>query len=138
MLGNSKPAPSNKKKYCVKFSNLCCNKFNLNQKSRWSILNLFWRVSPCTLITFDTKYPSKLIYTLVNLVLNTLQSLLNFYFWIRTVIHIVSIFSSTVWKICTDCRCNLGKDATQIHTATNVYTETISIKNNLLGILIPK
>ena len=28
--------------------------------------------------------------------------------------------------------------ATKGHASTNVYTETISIRNNLLGILIPK
>ena len=48
-----------------------------------------------------------------------------------------SIFS-TIRKICTDGRHNLGKDATQGHASSNVYTETISIRNNLLGILIPK
>ena len=35
---------------------------------------------PCALITFGTKHLKKLIYNLVNLVLNTLQNLLNFYF----------------------------------------------------------
>ena len=35
-------------------------------------------VSPCALITFDAKYLTKLIYTLVNRVLNILQNLLNF------------------------------------------------------------
>ena len=49
----------------------------------------------------------------------------------------MSIFN-TVRKICTDGRHNLGKDAMQGHPSTNVYTETISIRNNLLGILIPK
>ena len=37
-------------------------------------------ISPCALITFVTKYLNKLIYILVNLILNTLQKLLNFYF----------------------------------------------------------
>ena len=37
-------------------------------------------ISPCALITFSTTYLNKLIYTLVKLVLNTLQNLLNFYF----------------------------------------------------------
>ena len=35
-------------------------------------------ISPCALITFDAKYFTKLIYTLVNRVLNILQNLLNF------------------------------------------------------------
>ena len=35
---------------------------------------------PCALITFGTKYLKKLICNRVNLVLNTLQNLLNFYF----------------------------------------------------------
>ena len=48
-----------------------------------------------------------------------------------------SIFS-TIRKICTDGLHNLGKDATQDHTATSLYTETTSIRKNLLGILIPK
>ena len=30
------------------------------------------------------------------------------------------------------------KMATQGHASTNVYTETVSIRNNLLGILIPQ
>ena len=48
-----------------------------------------------------------------------------------------SIFS-TVRKTFTDCRHNLEKDATEGHAFTTVYTKTISIRNNLLGILIPK
>ena len=48
-----------------------------------------------------------------------------------------SVFS-TIRKICTDGRHNLGKDATQGHASTSVYMETTSIRNNLLGILIPK
>ena len=35
---------------------------------------------PCALITFGTKHLNKLIYALVNLVLNTLQNLLIFTF----------------------------------------------------------
>ena len=49
----------------------------------------------------------------------------------------VSIFS-TIRKICTDGRHNLGKDATQDHATISVYTEATSIGNNFLGILIPK
>ena len=37
-------------------------------------------ISPCALITLGTKFINKLIYTLVNLVLNTLQNFLSFYF----------------------------------------------------------
>ena len=48
-----------------------------------------------------------------------------------------SIFS-TIRKTCTDGRHNLGKDATQGHASTSVYTKTASIRNNLLGILIPE
>ena len=48
-----------------------------------------------------------------------------------------SIFS-IIRKICADDRHNLREDATQHHASTSVYTETLSIKNNLLGILIPK
>ena len=48
-----------------------------------------------------------------------------------------SIFS-TIRKICTDGRHNLGKDATQGHASTSVYSKTTSIRNNFLGILIPK
>ena len=46
-----------------------------------------------------------------------------------------SIFS-TVRKICTNGRD--GKDATQGQASTSVYTETTSIRKNLLGILVPK
>ena len=49
----------------------------------------------------------------------------------------MSIFS-TIRKICTDGRHNLGKDATQDHATISVYTEATSIGNNFLGILIPK
>ena len=49
----------------------------------------------------------------------------------------VSIFS-TVRKICTDGRHNLGKDATQGHATISVYTEVTPIGNNFLGILILK
>ena len=45
---------------------------------------------------------------------------------------------STVRKICTDGYHNLEKDATLGHASTNAYTETTFIRNNLLGILIPK
>ena len=38
---------------------------------------------------------------------------------------------STIEKICH----NLGKNATQAHASTSVYTETIPIRKNLLGIL---
>ena len=43
---------------------------------------------------------------------------------------------STVRKICTNGRD--GKDATQGQASTSVYTETTSIRKNLLGILVPK
>ena len=91
-------------------------------------------IGPCALITFGTKYLNKLTYTMVNRVLNNLHILLNF--WFLIVIHIVrvSIFSI----ICTDGLHNLGKDATQGHPTTSVYTEATSIRNNLFGILIPK
>ena len=46
-----------------------------------------WMISPCAVTTFGTKYLNKLIYILVNLFLNTMQNLLNYYFWFLTVIH---------------------------------------------------
>ena len=45
---------------------------------------------------------------------------------------------STIRNIYTDSRHNLGKDATQGHAFSSLYTETISMRNNLLGILMPK
>ena len=48
-----------------------------------------------------------------------------------------SIFS-TVRKICTDGRHNLGKNAEQGHAATSVYNETTNVRNTLLGILLTK
>ena len=48
-----------------------------------------------------------------------------------------SVFS-TIGKICTDGRHNLGKDAKKGHASTSVYKDTTSIRNNLLGILITK
>ena len=48
-----------------------------------------------------------------------------------------SIFSTTR-KICTDGLHSLGKGAPSNHPSTSVYTETTSIRNNLLRILIPK
>lgn len=45
-----------------------------------------------------------------------------------------SIFC-TIRKICTDGRHKLGKDATQDHASTIVYTETTSTRNNPFGIL---
>ena len=46
---------------------------------------------------------------------------------------------STITNICTDSHYNLGKDATKGHaTTTNVFTETISIRSNLLDIPIHK
>ena len=89
---------------------------------------------------------SKLIdlYTLANLVLNTLQSLLNFYFWFLTVIHIVrvSLIQSERPAIMVAITCDQNMLATQHklqgHASINVYAETIYIRNNLLGILIPK
>ena len=107
-------------------------------------------VSPCTWITFGTNYLNKLIYipfTLANLVLNMLQSLLNFYFWFLTVIHIVrvSLIQSERSAIMVAITCDQKMLATQHklqgHTSCiyiNAFAETISIRNNLLGILIPK
>ena len=46
----------------------------------------------CSLIPSGTKNLSKFIYTLVNLFLNTLQNLLNFYFWFHTVIYIGRVY----------------------------------------------
>ena len=48
-----------------------------------------------------------------------------------------SVFS-TIRKICTDYHYNLGKNAQQGHASTSVYKETTPIRNNLLGVLIPK
>lgn len=48
-----------------------------------------------------------------------------------------SVFS-TISKICTTGRHNLGKDAAKGHASTSVYKDTTSIINNLLGILITK
>ena len=48
-----------------------------------------------------------------------------------------SVFS-TIRKICTTGRHNLGKDAAKGHASTSVYKDTTSIRNNLLGILITK
>ena len=45
---------------------------------------------------------------------------------------------STISKICTDYRYNFGKNAQEGHASTSVYEETTSIRNNLLGVLIPK
>ena len=45
---------------------------------------------------------------------------------------------STIRKIYTDSRHSLGKDATQGHAFSSLYTETISMRNNLLVILMPK
>ena len=45
---------------------------------------------------------------------------------------------SGIGKIFTDGRHNLGKDATQGHASISVYTETTFIRNNLLGIMIPR
>ena len=72
-------------------------------------LILAMMISPCAMITFVTKYLNKLIYTLVNLILNTLQKLLNFYFWFLTVIHIMRVyFVQSEISICTDGRHNLA------------------------------
>ena len=49
-------------------------------------------INPCALITFGTKYLNKRIYIVVNLVLNTFQNLLNFYFCFLTIIHIVIVY----------------------------------------------
>ena len=48
-----------------------------------------------------------------------------------------SVFS-TIRKICTEYRYNFGKNTQQGHASTSVYKETTSIRNNLLGVLIPK
>ena len=48
-----------------------------------------------------------------------------------------SVFS-TIRKICTDGRHNLGKDAAKGHASTSVYKDTTTIRNNLIGILITK
>ena len=48
-----------------------------------------------------------------------------------------SIFSA-IRKICTDGHHNLGKGVTPGHPSTSGYTETTSIRNNLLEILTTK
>ena len=86
------------------------------------------------MITFGTKFQWKLIYTLVNLIINTLQNLLKFYFWFLTVILIARLYlvqserSALMVAI---------KDVTQGHASTSVYTKTPK-KNNHLDILTPK
>ena len=44
----------------------------------------------------------------------------------------------TVRKICTDGRHNLGKNATQGHTATSVNNDTTEIRNTLTYVLVTK
>ena len=65
----------------------------------WMFLNQnFLRVSSNSkwnswaMITFGTKYLNNMVYTLVNLILNTLKNLVKFYFWFLTVIHIVKVY----------------------------------------------
>ena len=43
---------------------------------------------------------------------------------------------STIKKICTDDRHNLGKDPTEGHAGTSVYQSTTGIRNNLVSLLI--
>ena len=86
----------------------------------------------CALITFGTKYLHKLMYTLVNLVLNNFLLLIS-----HSNLYCESIFSA-IRKICTDARHNLRKDAAPGHQSISEYTEATSIRNNLLRILIPK
>ena len=45
---------------------------------------------------------------------------------------------SGIGKIFPDGCHNLGKDGTNGHASTSVYTETTFIRNNLLGIMIPR
>ena len=86
----------------------------------------------CALIPSGTKYIHKLIYTLVNLVLNTFLLLIP-----HSNSYCESIFSAIV-KICTVARHNLRKDAAPGHQSTSEYKEATSIRNNLVRILIPK
>ena len=80
----------------------------------------------------------QMVYTLVSLVLNTLQSflfLINFLFLIP---HSNSYCeNSTVRKIYTGGRHNLGNDTTKGHEST-VFTETICMISDLHGVPIPK
>ena len=52
-------------------------------------------------------------------------------------VYCESIFS-TVKKICSDDRHNLGKDPIEGHASTSVYQSTTGIRNNLVGLLIIK
>ena len=47
-------------------------------------------------------------------------------------------YTQWIRKIFTDGHHNLGKEATQGHASTSVYKETTFIRNNLLGIIIPR
>ena len=76
-------------------------------------------ISSWALITFATKQLNKMIYTLFNLALVQYLFLI-----LYSNSYCESTFSTT--EI-------LGKD-----TTNGVYTETLSIRNYLLGILIPK
>ena len=62
----------------------------MNQNFLWVSSNSKW--STWAMITFGTKYLNNMVYTLVNLVLNTLKNLVKFYFWFLTVIHIVKVY----------------------------------------------
>ena len=50
-------------------------------------------------------------------------------------VYCESMFS-TIKKICTDDRHNLGKDPTEGHAGTSVYQSTTGIRNNLVSLLI--
>ena len=72
---------------------------------------------------------------------NSLKHLAEFAKFLLLIPHSNSYCKSifiTTREICNDGHHNLEKDATEVHGSTIVYTETTSIRNNVLGILIPK
>ena len=95
-------------------------------------------ISPCALITFGTKISNQ-----IDLYSNQpcFKHLAEFAKFLPLIPHsnsyCESIFS-TIRKIFTVGRHKLGKDTTQGHASTSVYTEKTSIRKYLLGILIPK
>ena len=72
---------------------------------------------------------------------NSLKHLAEFAKFLLLIPHSNSYCKSifiTTRKICNDGHHNLKKDATEVHGSTIVYTETTSLRNKVLGILIHK
>ena len=87
-------------------------------------------IRPCASITFGTKYLKQIDLYSGQPRFKYLAEFVKLLLLIPHCNSYCETVFSTIRKIFTDCRHNLGKDATPGHLSNSIYTETTSIRNN--------